>query len=71
MTLAHVVYQLSNDEDFAAKMKSDPETALAERGLKLSKEEQAFLSRGLSRGTHADGTKVNMSEVASLYAGWR
>lgn len=71
MTLAQVVYQISTDSDFAAKMKTDPESALAEKGLQLSKEEQAFLSRGLTRGTHADGTKVSMSDVASLYVGWR
>ena len=70
MTLAQVVYQISTDADFAAQMRVNPEAALAEKGLKLSKEEQAFLSKGLSRGSNADGSKVTMSEVASLYAGW-
>jgi hypothetical protein len=37
----------------------------------LSKEEQAFLAKGLTRGAHADGSKVSMNEVASLYVGWR
>jgi len=69
MTLAQVVYQISVDSDFAAQMRSEPERALAERGLKLSKEEQAFLSRGLKRETRSDGTKVSMSNLA-LMTGW-
>jgi uncharacterized membrane protein len=71
MTLAQVVYRLSSDDDFAARMRTDPETALAEKGFILSKEEKAFLAKGLSRGSHADGSKVSMNEVASLYGGWR
>lgn len=71
MTLAQVVYHLSNDSDFAARMRKDPESALAEKGFSLSKEEQAFLAKGLTRGSHADGSKVTMNEIASLYVGWR
>jgi len=71
MTLAQVVYHLSNDADFADQMRANPEAALAEKGFMLSKEEQAFLSRGLHRGIHTDGSKVSMNEVASLYVGWR
>ena len=67
MTLAQVVYNMSTDMDFAARMRSDPESALAERGLKLSKEEQAFLSKGLTRESEQ---RVTLSELASLYVGW-
>lgn len=49
MALAQVVYQISTDADFAAKMKSDPEVALSERGWSLTKEELAFLVAGISR----------------------
>ncbi len=69
MTLAQVVYQLSTDSEFAAKMQTDPEAALAERDLQLSKEEQAFLMHGLRRG--ANGRTVSMQEVAALATGWR
>ncbi len=71
MTLAQVVYQLSNDSDFAARMQSDPEVALAEKGFQLSKEEQAFLSRGLRRSSRGEGSRLSMNEVASLYVGWK
>jgi hypothetical protein len=71
MTLAQVVYQLSTDSEFAARMQTDPEVALAEKGLQLSKEEQAFLTRGLRRGTRSDGSTISMQEVTSLYVGWR
>lgn len=50
MSLAQVVYNITNDKDFAAQMRSDPENALAQRGWSLSREEVAFLSRGLWRG---------------------
>ncbi len=71
MTLAQVVYQLSTDSEFAARMQIDPEGALAEKGLQLSKEEQAFLTRGLRRGTRSDGSTISMQEITSLYVGWR
>jgi uncharacterized membrane protein len=71
MTLAQVVYHLSHDSDFATQMRTDPESALAEKGLTISKEEQAFLSNGLTRSSRADGSKISMSDIASLYVGWR
>lgn len=71
MSLAKVVYRISTDSDFAARMRTEPEAALAEKGFVLTKEEQAFLSNGLTRGSHADGSKISMNEVASLYVGWR
>ncbi len=49
MTLAQVVYNISNDDQFAAEWRSDPEAALAARGLRLSQEEMNFLSKGLKR----------------------
>ncbi|MGB9672921.1 MAG: hypothetical protein ACPL3P_02195 [Anaerolineales bacterium] len=69
MTLAQVVYQLSTDSEFAARMQTDPEAALAERDIQLSKEEQAFLIHGLRRGT--SGRTISMQEVALLASGWR
>jgi hypothetical protein len=49
MALAHVVYQISTDADFADRMRSNPEWALAERGWHLSKEELSFILAGLTR----------------------
>lgn len=43
MTLAQVVYQMSNDRDFAAQLFSNPEDVLEQRNLQISKEELAFL----------------------------
>ena len=51
MALAHVVYQISTDADFADRMRSNPEKALAERGWHLSKEELSFLLAGLIEKT--------------------
>jgi hypothetical protein len=46
MTLAQVVYQYSTDAGFASQMRSDPLTALKERGWHLSAEEiELFLSQ--------------------------
>ena len=70
MSLAQVVYRISTDSDFAARIRSDPESALAEKGFSLSKEQQAFLAKGLVRGSQA-GNKISMNEVASLYVGWK
>jgi len=49
MALAHVVYQISTDADFATRMRSEPEKALAERGWHLSKEELSFLLASLTK----------------------
>jgi hypothetical protein len=49
MALAQVVYQISTDADFAARMRSDPQSALQERGWRLSKEEIAFLLASITR----------------------
>ncbi len=58
MTLAQVVYNISTDNEFAKMWNTDPEAALAERGLKLSREEMAFLSKGLQRKNSAQGPLV-------------
>jgi len=43
MTLAQVVYNLSTDREFASELAANPELALANRGLELSREELNFL----------------------------
>jgi hypothetical protein len=50
MTLAQVVYNMSTDGEFANQLYSNPESTLASRGLKLSKEELAFLLSARKRG---------------------
>ena len=67
MTLAQVVYNISNDTDFASRWHSNPEAALAEKGLKLSKEEFAFLSQGLKRG---ECEHVMMKDLVKMAANW-
>jgi hypothetical protein len=68
MTLAQVVYNISNDTDFASRWHSNPEAALAEKGLKLSKEEFAFLSRGLKR---RETEHVSLQDLMKMTTGWR
>ncbi len=63
MTLAQVVYCISNDEDFAKQYRLDPETALAGKGLQLSKEEQAFLAMGFRRYSPESKTKINLANI--------
>ncbi len=69
MTLAQVVYEISTNEDFAAKWRSDPETALAQKGLTLSKEEKEFLRMGLSHSNAGNKRKVDFAQVGTGY-GW-
>jgi hypothetical protein len=69
MALAQVVYHISRDTDFAAQMRSDPEGALAQRGFRLSREELAFLSKGLFRTSRE---KVGIEDLAVKAAiGWK
>lgn len=63
MTLAQVVYQMSKDGDFASQLYADPESALEERGLKLSKEELAFLLTAPSRGEQDKTRIMSMADV--------
>lgn len=58
MTLAQVVYNISTDNEFAKMWNADPDAALAQRGLKLSREEMAFLKNGLQRKNSTQGTLV-------------
>lgn len=68
MTLAQVVYQMSNDRDFAAQLFSTPESTLAKRGLRLSKEELAFLLTT----RHTENDKTRIVSLADTSAGtWR
>jgi hypothetical protein len=68
MTLAQVVYNISNDTDFASRWHSNPEAALAEKGLKLSKEEFAFLSNGLKRG---ETEHVSLQDLVKMSSNWK
>jgi hypothetical protein len=68
MALAQVVYHISRDSDFAAQLRTDPEGALAGRGFSLSKEELAFLTKGLFRTTRE---KVDLKDLAAKATGWR
>jgi hypothetical protein len=67
MTLAQVVYQMSNDTDFASQLFSNPESTLKLHGLKLSQEELAFLVTAHQRDDQPQ--IVNLSE--DLARGWR
>jgi hypothetical protein len=66
MSLAQVVYRMSTDADFTELWRHNPEDALEKKGLKLTREELAFLSNGLTRG----GFGSNNS-VVSLMAGFQ
>ncbi len=67
MTLAQVVYQMSNDTDFASQLFTNPESTLKSHGLKLSQEELAFLVTAHQRDDQPQ--IVNLSE--DLARGWR
>ncbi len=67
MTLAQVVYQMSNDTDFASQLFSNPESTLELRGLKLSQEELAFLVTAHQRDDQP--RIVNLSD--DLATRWR
>lgn len=69
MTLAQVVYQMSNDTDFASELYSNPEAALSKRGLKISKEELAFLLTARNRVESHKLDVVSLSDVGN--AAWR
>ena len=73
MSLAHVIYNISNDADFAALWRSDPEAALAHKGLKLGREELIFLLDGLKRNRFEDGQTVRLSDLArkAVKGSWR
>ena len=68
MALAQVAYQISRDTDFASRLRIDPEGTLAEKGFELSREELAFLSRGL---VGYSDEQVSLSDLVSKMRGWR
>jgi hypothetical protein len=69
MSLAQVVYNISNDSEFAEQWKSNPEQALQSKGFELSKEEQAFLMMGFKRINPADFAKASL--VGFTSASWK
>lgn len=69
MALAQVVYHISRDADFAAHMRTDPESTLAAKGWSLTKEELAFLMSVLKRETF---DKVDVEHLAVKFmTPWR
>jgi len=64
MALAHVVYQISTDADFADRMPANPEKALEERGWHLSKEEVSFLLASLTRKALGKDASVDVVKPA-------
>jgi hypothetical protein len=68
MTLAQVVYQMSTDTDFASQLFSSPESALSKRGLRLSKEELAFILTAPTRGEQEKMRIVALAEKKA--SGW-
>jgi hypothetical protein len=69
MTLAQVVHQMSNDTQFASELYSNPETALAKKGLKLSRQEIAFLVSARHRVEQHKLDVVSLADAPN--AGWR
>ncbi len=70
MSLAQVVYNISTDNEFASQWNLDPESALADKGFQLSREEQAFLITGLKNGRSGDRRTMRLSELASVRRSW-
>ena len=71
MTLAKVVHKMSNDRSFAAQLQLNPEAALRNNGYRLSSEEIAFLSQGLSKSPNGNGHKVRIADIGALALSWR
>ena len=70
MSLAQVVYNISTDNEFASQWNLDPESALADKGLQISREEQTVLTAALKNGRFGDSRKVRLSELALVHRGW-
>ena len=70
MSLAQVVHRMSTDNDFAAQWRLDPEGTLAQRGLRLSNEELAFLKAGLKR-QDLKAKEVNLADLLVKAGNWR
>ena len=60
MELAHVVYRVSTDADYAAQLQSDPETTIEKLGLKLNADELASLLSIIRRNSDQEqiGLKI-------------
>ena len=71
MSLAQVVYKMSNDSDFVDQWRRNPEVALANNGFQLSQEEFDFLARGLRRVGDNGSQKVKLSDLVVAARGWR
>ena len=71
MSLAQVVYKISNDSDFAAQWHKDPKSALAGNGYQLSPEEIDFLAVGVRKSGHETGRRVNLSELVLASSSWK
>jgi hypothetical protein len=72
MELAHVVYRVSTDAEYAAQFQTDPESTLEKLGLRLSKEELASLLAVLRGGSGQDLLGlVRPSDRASSGVGWK
>ena len=69
MSLAKVIYNITTDPEFAAEWRRDPEIALESKGLKLSKEETAFLSVALNQD-YPCTPKVGLSVMAIEARSW-
>ncbi|MDX1418180.1 MAG: hypothetical protein R3293_28530 [Candidatus Promineifilaceae bacterium] len=70
MELAHVVYRVSTDADYAAQFQSDPDSTLEKLGLSLSKEEIASLLAVLRGGTISDYRKNIKSPDRTVSGKW-
>jgi len=64
MSLAQVVYHISNDDSFANQWRKNPQAALADHGLKLSQEEQAFLFTALNSYETKSTQKIKLAELS-------
>jgi len=71
MSLATVVYKISNDSDFAAQWRKNPDVALSSNGFNLSREEFAFLAKGLRRVGFEEGRTQRLSELDIFSGSWR
>ena len=70
MELAHVVYRVSTDAEYAAQFQSDPETTLEKLGLRLSKEELASLLAVLRGGSGQDLLRALKTNELSIAHKW-
>lgn len=68
MSLAQVVYHITNNAEFAEKWRKDPQAALQDKGFQLSREELNFLCAGL--GGNSQSGNVRLSELAIKATSW-